>query len=185
MALIGPLAAVAAVLGASGYMKFRHPDASLPALAALGLPARRSAVWTLGLTELALAAAALVWTSAAAAGLVAAWYLVLAVASTLLSTRHAGTAGAAVTCGCFGRSSTPPHPLQAAANVGSFVVAGTAALAGTEALLAVAADHPTSAAVLALQALVGAFLVIAVHRDLPAALRPRLSPPSFRLRPAR
>jgi len=176
MVLVGPLAVVAMVLVVSGVQKLRLPAASLPAMAVVGLPARGAAVRAIGLGELAVGATALLVTARGAATALAAAYLLL----TMVSLRLVRAAGLQ-SCGCFGRASAPPHAAQVVANAASAVTAGIAAVAGTEALVPMVARSPAGGILLTALVLVGAFGLVAVHRELPAALRAQPSPPSFRL----
>jgi len=178
--LAGPLALVATVLVVSGVQKVRLPAATVPALAAAGLPPRRWAAWAVGAGEVAVGTTALVVSARGAATALAAAYLLLTTVSRRLL-RSEGLQN----CGCFGRAGAPPHPAQVAANAACAVVAGVAAVAGTEALVPVVADSPAAGALLTALVLVGTFGLVAVHRELPAALTVQPSPSSFRLRSTR
>jgi hypothetical protein len=98
----------------------------------------------------------------------AAWYLALTGVSVLL------LRGGDASCGCFGRNSAPPHPLHVVANAGLALAGAAAAVAASPAPVPALLDGGIGGTIVALEAVVGAALVVALYRDLPRVLtRPR------------
>jgi hypothetical protein len=129
-AAAGPFAAACALLLFAGASKLRRPIGTRPAAAALGLPASPAAVRTLGVVELAVAAAGLALGGWAAAA-VAAIYVALAIAAWRLFVQAPGTA-----CGCLGASDAPVSKTHIVVNAAAALVA-VLAIAGGPPLLAV------------------------------------------------
>jgi hypothetical protein len=121
------LAVVAGVLAVGGLAKLTGPEATVPMLQALGLPANRSVARMLGTVEVVVGVAAVLF----GGRILAAGVAVLFAAFTVAVLRvRAG--GGAVSCGCFGRSSAPPTLVHVAVD----------ALAAAIALVAVVVDPP-------------------------------------------
>ncbi len=126
----GQLFASAGLLGAAGALKLVRPASTVEALRAAGLPGSRSPeppahLWLgrlLGLGELAVGVAALIFGGRTWAALVAAVYLGFA----LFTARLLHTAGLGASCGCFGAEDSPAAPLHVVVNAG---IALSAALA--------------------------------------------------------
>lgn len=120
----GALAIAAALLVVSGVAKLIDPAPTAGALDAAGLPAQRSTVAVLGLVEILVGSAGLVFPGRWPPALVAAVYL-----------GFAGFVGAALngrfplqSCGCFGRPDTPPTLVHLVANLGLAGAASARAL---------------------------------------------------------
>lgn len=125
----GVYLAAAALLVAAGVPKVRDPLPLVRALRSVSLPAGRTGVRLLAVAEVAVGLLAVLRPSRPAALLVAAAYAVFT-GFVLLALRRGGVL---TSCGCFGRSDTPPTRVH---------VAVTAALALSAA--AVAADPPST-----------------------------------------
>lgn len=124
---VGPVDVSALLIGAAGVAKLSRPagtaqalaDARLPGLARPGTAAAQA----VGVAEILLGAAALAWGSTLTTALVAAVQVVFAAfALRLLSTR-----GGAASCGCFGASQAPVHPIHVGLNLVMAATAGVAA----------------------------------------------------------
>jgi len=100
----------AGLLLVAGASKVRHPDTMADVLAAIGLTSARAPL-VLGVLEILLGAGALVVGGFVLWGLIAAVYLAF---TALLALLHRN--GANISCGCFGRTSTPIGPRQVAAD---------------------------------------------------------------------
>jgi len=118
--------AAAAVLAYAGGAKLLDPTMTVGALRAMGLPARPWLVRLGAAAELALGVAAVVAGGAVLWGLVAASYVAFAlfVAVALATGRPIGS------CGCFGRSDTPPSIGHVALTALAALAAGAYAGAG-------------------------------------------------------
>ncbi len=103
-ALAGPYLAAAVLLAAAGAAKLRDPLPLVRALRSARLPASTRLVRALAGAELVLGLLALVLGSRATAVLVCLSYL--AFTGFVLLARRRG--GVLASCGCFGRSDTPP-----------------------------------------------------------------------------
>jgi hypothetical protein len=127
-----------ALLVGAGFAKVRDPAPTRGALVAAGLPAAQPIVVGLGMVEIAAGLAGLVVGGVGAGLAVAALYA-----------GFAGFVGWALakglpvqSCGCFGRSDTPPSGLHVAANTAAAVGATWFAIAGGAPLLDTLADQP-------------------------------------------
>jgi hypothetical protein len=114
--LTGPVLAACALLLVAGVGKLRDPQRMVPALRALGLPARPRAVRLLGVLEIAAALAGLCIGPAAV--VVALFYGALALVAWNLHRR-----APAVPCGCLGGEATPVSTGHVALNVVATLVA--------------------------------------------------------------
>ena len=103
-ALAGPYLAAAVLLAAAGAAKLRDPLPLVRALRSARLPGSSGLVRVLAAAELVLGVLAVVLGSRATAALVCASYL--AFTGFVLLARRRG--GVLASCGCFGRSDTPP-----------------------------------------------------------------------------
>jgi len=122
-ALTGPFLAAAALLVAGGAGKARHPAPLQRALRALHLPASAHLVRAVALAELLVGLSALLLGGVVPALLVALSYAAFAGFVGLALVRG----GVLASCGCFGRSDTPPtvpHLILTA----SFALVGAASL---------------------------------------------------------
>jgi uncharacterized membrane protein YphA (DoxX/SURF4 family) len=137
MVLGGLLGVVAGILAVGGLAKLRGPEATVPMLRALGLPASPLLARALGLVEVAVGVAALLLGGWALAAAVAVLFLVFTIAVLRL---RAG--GEAVSCGCFGRSSAPPTMIHAVVDAVAALVAVAAAVTDAPGFLSMRPDLP-------------------------------------------
>jgi hypothetical protein len=175
--LTGVLAIVALVLAVSGVLKVTDPSATRTLLTALGLPRVPGAVPALGAVEVVVGVAVLSVGGRAAAAATASLFLLFAGLSELARRRAPG-----VSCGCFGRYSSPPTLVHVAVDLGAAAVAIAAATLGPPPLGDVVADQPLAGVPFLALVLVGAGLVMVITtvladtlhaaRRLPAAARP-------------
>ncbi|MCB1248591.1 MAG: hypothetical protein KDB36_04260 [Acidimicrobiales bacterium] len=120
--LTGPLDALAVVLFVAGIAKLARPDATVPALRAVRLPASALVVRLVGVLEVVAAATVLAFggpVGAAAACVLYAAFAVFAAALLRSSGRDAS-------CGCFGEASAPVTGVHVAVNVVAAAVAAAA-----------------------------------------------------------
>ncbi len=103
----------AVLLAAAGVVKLVRPDASLPALGAAGLPARRGPVQVLGIGELGAGIAVLYAPSPVTCGLLALAYLCFAG----FIARLLAVGATDMSCGCAGKAELPPSLLHLALNL--------------------------------------------------------------------
>jgi hypothetical protein len=159
------LAVVAGVLAVGGLAKLTAPEATVPMLRALGLPANRSVARMLGIVEVAVGVATVLFGGRILSAAVAVLFAAFTVA--VLRVRADGEA---VSCGCFGRSSAPPTLVHVVVD----------SLAAAVAIVAVVVDPPglidlvgaTPAAGIPLVGLCGlaVWLTVALLTVLPEAL---------------
>lgn len=121
-ALSAPVLAAALLVGIAGVAKLAAPSTTVSAIRAAGLPAHRVLVEGMGMVELVLAVAIVVWAPTVAVGVLAIFYLGFAAFTWRLRRRQ----GDAASCGCFGARTTPAHPLHVMVNL---VIAAVAILA--------------------------------------------------------
>lgn len=133
-ALAGPLFIACLVLATGGAAKAVRPLPTRRALYALGLPSAAPLVRALGVVEVVLAAVTIV-----VGGLtpVAVGAVYMAFAAFVAVARRNGSVGS---CGCFGRSDTPPTQLHIGLNLGA--AAAAFAATGTDGIAAVVSDQP-------------------------------------------
>lgn len=161
--LAGPLLMSAALLAAAALAKLRAPLPTRTALYAVGLPSATGVVVALALVEVAIAAAVVV-----VGGVVPAL---------VLAATYAGFAGFVLvgrdrltSCGCFGRSDTPPGLVHVVTNGVVALTAVASVFDPVPAIDGVLTDQPWAGVpFLALVAL-GTALGHAVLTALPAAL---------------
>lgn len=143
----GPFLAAAGLLGAAGCMKLVQPGATLEALRAARVPGTRSGRTSLdrlvvgrslGLAEVVVAVAAVLFGGRVTASLVAAAFAGFA----LFTARLLHTAGAGASCGCFGAESSPAEPLHIVANATIAVMAALAVVWPTPGIGAVLRHQP-------------------------------------------
>ena len=176
-ALIGPYLASALLLVVAGGGKLVDPLPLVRALRSVRLPVGPNVVRVLAGAEVALGLVAALAGSRAAAGLVCLSYL--AFTAFVLVARSVG--GVLASCGCFGRSDTPPTTLHVIVTAAAAGTAGAVALRPLGPLPDLLAAGPWAGVplLLATAALAaGAYLVLALLPGLHAA---RLTSP----RPAR
>ena len=173
--LAGPVLALAGLLAFSGVQKVAWPDAAAEAMRAAGLPGSTGAAGQLsgrllGLAEVGVAAAALVWGNAATAGAMAAVYAAFALFSWRLLVRSDATAS----CGCFGQAEAPVTRLHVVLNAVAAITAAAAIAWPTGDAAAVLGDQPLAGLpFLVLTALAGWlwYVMLEVIPDLQSALQ--------------
>lgn len=119
----------AVLLVAAGIFKIVRPQETVPALTAVGLPARRPLIRGLGLAEVVLGSAVVAAPSPVSLGLLAAAY----VGFVAFSAAALRSGASLRSCGCFGKVDTPPSPLHIGINA-VIAVAGVAAALSAPAL---------------------------------------------------
>jgi hypothetical protein len=162
----GLLGVVAGVLAVGGVAKLRAPAATVPMLQALGLPGRPVLARLLGATEVALGVATYLVGGPVLAGLTAAMFVVF----TFTLVRLRGQGDAAVSCGCFGRSSTPPTLVHLAVDTVAAAVALAAAVTSAPGFLEMRPDLPGAGTVYLVVSFVAVGLTVVVLTALPEAL---------------
>lgn len=165
MVLGGFLGVVAGILAVGGLAKLRDPEATVPMLQALGLPASPVLARLLGLVEVAVGVAAFLVGGRVLAVAVAVLFLVFTVAVLRL---RAG--GDAVSCGCFGRSSAPPTLIHAVVDAVAAMAAMAAAVIDAPGFVSVRPDLPGVGVPQLLLTALAVWLGVAVLTVLPEAL---------------
>lgn len=124
-AVVGPFVAVAAVLAVGGGVKVCRPAATVQALTAVRLPGPALVVRALGAAEMVVGGGAILvggqWFAAAVtlSYLIFAGFVVVALSRRVMLS----------SCGCFGKSETPPTLTHVVVNLCSAATAGVAMLA--------------------------------------------------------
>jgi uncharacterized membrane protein YphA (DoxX/SURF4 family) len=165
MVLGGFLGVVAGILAVGGLAKLRGPEATVPMLRALGLPASPLLARILGLLEVTVGVVAFLVGGWAPAVAVAVLFTVFTVAVVRLR-----SGGEAVSCGCFGRSSAPPTMLHVVVDVVAVAVAVAAAVVDAPGFVSVRADLPAAGVPQLLLTALAVWLGVAVLTVLPEAL---------------
>jgi hypothetical protein len=159
------LGVVAGVLAVGGVAKVRDPEATVPMLRALGLPGSTVVARLLGLVEVGVGVAAFLFGGRALAIAVAVLFAVFTLAILRLRAD-----GAAVSCGCFGRSSAPPTLVHVAVDLVAALVAVAAAVVDVPGFVSMRPDLPAAGVPqLGLTAL-AVWLGVALLTVLPEAL---------------
>lgn len=165
-ALTGPALVVAALLTLAGAQKLLDPTMTVGALRAMRLPSSSVLVRAGSAAECALGVAAI------AAGGAALWWLVaisyLAFTGFVVGALRLGTMIG--TCGCFGREETPPHWIHVALNLGLAALAIAVAMRAPAAPVDTIVDHPGSAVLVVLLAVLTLYLLYAAFVELPRTL---------------
>ena len=159
------LAVVAGVLAVGGIAKLAGPEATVPMLRALGLPATAMVARALGTVEVLVGGAALLFGGRALAGTVAVAFGAFTVAVVRL---RAG--GEAVSCGCFGRSSAPPTLVHVGVDAAAMVIAVVAVVIDPPGLVDLRTSSPAAGVPLIGLTALAIWLVVAVLTVLPEAL---------------
>lgn len=165
MVLGSLLGVVAGILAAGGLAKLLGPDATVPMLRALGLPASPALARAFGSLEVVVGVGALLVGGRAFGAAVAVLFAVFTVAVVRL---RAG--GEAVSCGCFGRSSAPPTLVHVVVDALAFVVAATATVVDAPGFLSMQPDLPGAGVPQLLLTALAVWLGVAVLTVLPEAL---------------
>lgn len=157
------VAALAMVLVVSGVLKVRDPEATVPMLAAVGLPGTRPLVYGVAAAEIVIGAVALVIGGPVAVAALGLLYAGFAVVSLVLL-----RSDEVVPCGCFGQRSATVTPLHVGVNAVAALVGLAAAALGAPGLYAASDDR--SAAVVAVATVAAALLAAAVVALLTGAV---------------
>lgn len=164
--LAGPFVVAAALLGLGGASKALEPADTARALGMLGLPSSRLLVRIGGIGELLIGVGALAFGSRLFAVLVGVSYLGFLAFVTLALVRHAPLSS----CGCFGKTDTPPSAIHVAVN-GLAVLVAAAVVADPDVALAdVVAAQPLLGLPFLLLAAVGVYLTFLSLTVLPKTL---------------
>lgn len=175
------VAALAMVLVVSGVLKIRDPDATVPMLEAIRLPASRTAVLGLAAVEIVLGATALVVGGPLPTAALALAYAGFAGVGLVLL-----RGGAAVPCGCFGQRSAPMTPVHVGVDAVAALVGVTALVLGAGGLFSPSTDlEPGVLAVALVAAALLAATVVALLTVVPSRLtaRPTASPLRLAIEP--
>jgi uncharacterized membrane protein YphA (DoxX/SURF4 family) len=165
MVLGGFLGVVAGILAVGGLAKLRGPEATVPMLQALGLPASPVLARLLGIVEVAVGIAAFLVGGAALGAAVAVLFVIFTVAVLRLR-----SGGEAVSCGCFGRSSAPPTMIHVVVDVVAALVAAAAAITDAPGFVSMRSDLPAAGVPQLLLTALAVWLGVAVLTVLPEAL---------------
>ena len=136
--IAAPFFIASALLALAGAAKLTRPEPTAGALKSIGLPGSRLAAQALGLTEVVIGAAALVFGGAVTATAVAISYLGFA-GFVVVALR---TGGAVASCGCFGTDDTPPTIVHLVLNLAAVAAAVAAAAANLGGVPDVLGDQP-------------------------------------------
>jgi len=159
------LGVVAGILAVGGVAKLRGPEATVPMLQALGLPASPALARLLGLLEVAVGLTAFLVGGRVLAAAVAVLFAVFTVAVLRL---RAG--GDAVSCGCFGRSSAPPTMVHVVVDAVAAAAAVAAAVIDAPGFWSMRPDLPAGGVPQVLLTALAVWLGVAVLTVLPEAL---------------
>lgn len=175
--LSGPFLAAALLLAVAGVPKVARPDATVRALRSVGLPGSGGLVRLLGAVEVAVALGAVVVGGALFAALVAASYLAFAG----FVARGLTRGGVLRSCGCFGKTDTPPTVLHLVLNLAAAGIAAVMVVAPGSGLAVVLPAQPRlGLATVAVTAVTAWFAFLAL--SLLPALEPPAAPSSGRAR---
>jgi hypothetical protein len=163
--LLGPFAIVAVVLVVGGVFKLRDPAPSHEMLRSLSLPPSDLLARLVGAGEVVLGVGALLVGGPVLGAATALVFTAFAVVNHRLL-----RSGGAVSCGCFGKRSSPPSMVHVVANAGAAIVSVAAASTATEGLWF--ARHADVLELVLLLAVVaaGSFLLVTIMTVLPDTL---------------
>jgi hypothetical protein len=170
-ALAGPVVVVAALLALAGGLKVIRPAPTAGALRAMRLPSSLPIVRLLGLGEVVIGIAAAITFARPLLVLLAAAYLAFAAFVTAALSANTPLQS----CGCFGRTDTPPSNVHVALNLASAGAAFAAALTGTPGLDVTLSDQPWNAIPFVLLVGVSVYLCVLITTVLPQTLGSRQS----------
>jgi hypothetical protein len=159
----------AVLLVLSGGSKVRDPEPTRGALRAAGLPSSRRLVLALSGGEIAVGSAAVGLVSPLIPALVAVLYLGFAAFVAYALIRRMPIQS----CGCFGRSDTPPGWLHVGVNLSAVATALVVAGRGGADLVGMLSDQPGAGLPYLGFIAIGAFLLALVLAELPAVLAGR------------
>lgn len=169
---------ICGVLAVAGVAKALSPRPTSQAMALIGLRAPLFAVRILGVAEVALAVATVVYGGTLLVALVGALHLAFACVVLLLLRRPG-----AASCGCFGALDTPVSAVHLGANLISAAIAFAAL--DTPGLASVLRDQPGGGVAYVLLVTAGTASAVAVLTLLPALRPDATAPPAFSLRASR
>ena len=161
--LTGPFMVLALLTLLAGVVKVQRPAGAGGALRSVGLGVPSPAVRLLALAEAAIAPSALVWGGRPMAALLAAGYTGFFVF--VLAAMRRG--GAVSSCGCFGRSDTPPATAHLIFNAAAAAVALAVAVDPGPAPMRVLADSPGAGVPLLALVALGTWLGYLVVAEMP------------------
>ena len=171
------VAALAMVLVVSGVLKIRDPEATVPMLAAIRLPATRPAVLVVAASEIVVGATTLVIGGRLPTSALALLYAAFAVVGVVLL-----RSGAAVPCGCFGQRSAEMTSLHVGVNAVAALVGAAAAVVGATGLFTTAADlEPLVVVVATVAAVLLASVVVALLTVVPTRIAAGRAPRALAL----
>lgn len=155
--LTGAFHVVAVVIVVGGAAKVSSPDAFATLLSSLGLRRSPALARVVGVAEMAIGGSAVIVGGRPATAVVAALYVVFAVA--VLLARRTG----APSCGCFGAASAPPSVVHAVVNLASAATAVAATVGGDVPHLSqVLSDQPLAAVPYVVTVATGAWLLVTI-----------------------
>ena len=159
-----------ALLALAGAFKMKDPAPTVGAMRALHLPASLMSVRLMGFVEVVIGLVAALTGSAIAMGLVGIAYVAFVLI--VLAAMNAKTQ--IQSCGCFGKTDTPPSLVHLGANSVFAVVALASAFKGTETLPEMLANQPMFALPFLVTFAVALYLVVLGLTVLPSSRRPQL-----------
>lgn len=136
--LAGPLFIAASLVVVAGIPKLSDPGDTTRALRSVGLPGNDLLVRTLAGAEVAIGAAVIAFGGPLSSGLLALLYVAFA-GFVLLALRRGGSVSS---CGCFGKSDTPPTMAHLVLNVSAAAIALAATITPPASFLDILADQP-------------------------------------------
>lgn len=164
--VVGIHAAAAVLLLIAGAAKIGQPQPTADLIATLGLPAPVLGVRALGVFEILLAVVAMAIGGSGPAAAIGVIYLMFAVV--VVRSLSLG----ASSCGCFGRSDTPPSRLHVVGNIG-FAIASIVAASADRTPVDAMGEQPAGGALFVLLVGVLAGLAVVGFTALPEALAAR------------
>jgi hypothetical protein len=157
----------ATLLLMSGGAKIADPEPTGGALRAAALPSSRLSVWALGLVEIVVGIGAIVSGHPAAAVALAGLYLAFA-----------GFVGWAIvrrlplqSCGCFGRSDTPPTAIHVGIDLLAAAAAAAVAVGGGVSVFDLIEDQPAAGLPYLAFIGIGTYLLMLTLAELPGLVR--------------
>jgi len=172
MASIATLASLGcALLAIAGIFKVKEPAPTVGAMRALHLPSSIRLVRLMGLMEIILGVSAAVTGSAVAMALVGVAYFLFAIV--VVAAMKAKTQ--IQSCGCFGKTDTPPSWLHLISNVLFAIVALVSALKGGESFPELLGNQPMLSIPFLVTFAVSLYLVILGLTVLPSRRSPRFA----------
>lgn len=162
----GPFAIAGVLLALGGVFKAANPNDTANALRGVGLPGSPWLVRAGGALEVGIGCVALATGTALSAALVLASYLAFTAFVAVALVRRVPIA----TCGCFGKTDTPPSVLHVACNVGAAVAALAVMLDPGVAIADVLSRQPLAGVPFVLLLVTGVYLAFLSMTWLPKVL---------------